>query len=255
MNKAFIMAQRAEFAKRNEVSTGSVLMDRAFKVPMRSCLLLNGTSGVGTTSVALSLSLQLSLTRPVIYFDIFQSLNHIRVKNIENLIVAFPWGFEPISLIETIEEFGDEEIVLVFDHFEFLEKLWSKIGWSFEEVLRRLRFINPKITIIGTQRHKSISQFWNNIVTIRHDQNIYQENDYGENDLMGHMVSIIGDEGTTRVYIDHQTGTVSKAFEQVKLSIESDEKTRNSIFEKGLIRVQGSWNFIHEVGKQERNEI
>jgi hypothetical protein len=159
-------------------------------------------------------------------------------------------------MINLVQELSlvEENLVLVLDGLFVFQNLLIN-GWTATEVIKRLRQINPLITVIATQRYKNYSSMWNRIVNIEHVQNIYADNMEGESTLQGQFSKIFGPIGDTLVYIDRATGRLNKAFEYSKLLIESKEKTSNSLFQYEGVEAQGVWNFIHRYSEKIRDEI
>lgn len=257
---AFQRFLKAELAKQKEVSTGSVLLDRAFMVPIGSTLLIKGSASVGTTAVGLYLGAQLSKLQDkiVIYFDIFNSgsMSHrLQIFNSAEVLIFKPWQLDPNDILEALEEISKifPDAVLIFDNIFFYEKLWKH--WTFTQFIRSIKLLNNNFTIIATQRKQPCSDIWSSVVSLEQAQNIYTTDDEGDSMLAGHLVKVHGPIGSSVIYIDHLTGRVSEAFEHVRLGIESKEKTANSVFSFDGIRAQGAWNLVHQSGKKIRNEL
>jgi hypothetical protein len=259
MNYAFYKFLKAESAKKNEVSTGMELLDEAFKIPIGSALLINGQAAVGTTSLAIQLATKLTNEgKLVIYFDVFNSMLQHRINEINDdyFLIFKPWDIQPdqlLNYLDMIKEYYSDP-VYIFDNIHFLESLWTN-QWTFAEFARKIRISNPDATIIATQRKKSYSDFWPAVVTMTHLDNIYCEMEDGTNQLAGHTAKILGPIGSTKVYVDHFIGKISKAYEVVITGIKSGEKTKTSNFEMDGITARGAWNFVHEVGNKKRYEL
>lgn len=258
MNNAFYRFLKTESAKQKEVSTGMALLDEAFRIPIGSSLLIEGSSSVGTTAVALQLASQLSKQNKVIvYFDVFNTGIFHRFCNIDldRLVIIRPWALTPPQLLDCIESLSacGEELVLVFDNCYMLENLWS--NWNFVDFAKRIYSLNSEITIIATQRKLREELYWPVVIRLEHIQNMYAETEDGATELAGHLLKVIGPYGHSMVYLDHYTGTISDAYEYAILSVKSGQKTKTSTFEFDGISVRGAWKLVYEIGKKRRNEL
>jgi hypothetical protein len=258
MNTAFYRFLKTESAKQNEVSTGMVLLDQTFKIPLKSALLIEGSATVGTTAIALQLASHLSQQgKLIVYFDTYNSgtLHRLSELDKDRLVIFKAADIAPPQLLDSIELLfqAEPEAVLIFENIHLLEKLW--IGWTFAEFIRRLRIINPEVTIIATQHKFKEAMSWPVVVKLDHLQNIYAETEDGDTELAGHLAKLSGPEGSNTIYIDHYTGMVSSAYEYATLQIREGLKTKTSTFEYDGLSVRGAWKLVHEAGKKKRDEL
>lgn len=251
---------KAEIARQNEISTGMVLLDRAYKLPLHSFLLFRGTSGAGTTALLLETISQLtSLDRVVIYLDTYGSALSHRLKGInkDRLVIFRPWGMSPREIFQGLKILASaiSDPIFIFDNLYFYEKDWKDKDWNFSEFVRTIREEIPGATIIASQRKDPTTSLWSVIVDIDKVQNQYEESEDGTHSMMAHFAKISGPKGTSVVFIEHFTGRVSKAFEHVRLEIENGTKVPTSMFEFEDIKVQGAWKLVYEIGRKHLNEL
>lgn len=251
---AFTSFLKGEIAKQKEVSTGHVLLDRAFKIPLGSNLLIRSEPYAGATAIALELATTLTNSdKTVIYCDVLNSLfpHRLRGCNLNNLYIFRPHTLMAEEFLEILHSLNLTDPVIILDNLKFIESDWK--NWDLVDVINRLRKICPKATIIGVQRKGSTNSIWSEVVDIKHEKNIYSDSD-GTSCWMGHVVSLRGPHGLSKAYIEYVTGRVSKAFEHASLEIENG-KARTSVFKLDSVECQGVWQFIHEHNRRLRDEI
>lgn len=246
--KAFDRFKKIAIAEQNSKSIDS-LLDQSFKIPLGSFLLLRGESGSGTTAVAIEIAKKLQKEKLIVFVDIFNSLLNFK----EDIVVMKSIDLHPSDIISIVTELTEvsKDLVLMFDNIYLLDKLWNKSSWTFNELIRRIKNINPEITIIGTQRKGPYGNLWTTVVDVVHTKNIYQQTTSGLNPLMGHLSTVKGPLGTALVYINSSSGQISRAYEFVQKELTLG-KSANSVFELDGVREQGIWNFIHTYDREKK---
>jgi hypothetical protein len=238
---------KIEISKSKEVSTGSVLLDRAFGIPLRSFMLIQGEAYSGSTALILDLCAQLSKEHIVVYFDVFNKPNDYRLHdiNLENFIICPSPSFEFEQFMEIVNTICSQvsDPVFVLDNLAYLERD-PEHDLRLSNVARRIRSSWPQATIIATQRKGFVDPLWAYIISIESEKNIYDDSE-GESVWQGHIAKIKGPRGETKVFIEYQTGRLSKAFEHAKLEIENG-KSEVSKFSLDGVEKQGVWKFIFE---------
>lgn len=254
MDSAFKRFLKGEAARSGETSTGMNLLDRAFKIPKQSFLLLKGQSSAGTTAVALQLASQLGQTgKQVFYFDMFESLVPHKLYELDYLCVVKPWDKTPSEIYDIIEKITEEfpDAYLIFENIHLLNSQWR--DWTFTEFMIKVMEQFPELTIIGTQRNNYSLRDWSVVVDISKLTNIYIDFEDGENHLLGHLAKIVGPYGESTIFIDYSIGRISQAYELAIQEIESGLKTKTSLFEYEDIKEKGYWNFVYKMGLKKRN--
>lgn len=245
---AFNRFKKIAIAEQNARSIDS-LLDQAFKVPIGSFLLIKGESGAGTTAVAIEIAKKLQKEKLVVFVDLFNSLLNFK----EDIIVMKSIDLDPSEIISVLDELGevDKDIVVMFDNIYLLDKLWKDSSWTFNELIRRIKNLNPNITIVGTQRRGPYGDLWTTVVEVTHSKNVYQQTTGGLNVLRGHLSTVKGPLGLATVYINSSSGQMSAAYEYAQKELALG-KTSSSTFELDNIKEQGIWNFIHTYDRRKK---
>jgi len=246
MDDYFRKFLRTEVALSKEMSTGMTLLDRATFIPIESCMLIRGPAFSGGTAVLLRMCQILSQTKKVFYFDIAKSLLEHRLVGIDkdNFYIVRPWNLSVSEILQIITDISrvDKESVLVFDSAKILTSSWHNTDMPW--LLSQSKLISGKFTILGSQSMKPVYHSWNLILDIAIEDKIYTENpDTGQNELKGHTLKVTGPKGTSIVYVDYRTGTLSELYDKAVLEVEQG-KSKSSVFEKDGAKIQGFWKFV-----------
>lgn len=233
LTKSFGRFLREELAKQKNVPSGLTLIDEACL--LSGAVLIRGESGCGSTALALALADSFSKNnRPVLYIN---PVPEPRATG--NYIRVCPWNFPPGELLDFIHECSLKNGVIILDHSFLMRKLWD---WPFEEFIRRLKIVSKGLIIV-TQRSKTYADIWDEVVTIRHLRNLYDEI-LGVSTYSGQLISIEGSQGKVKAFIDKK-GNYSKAYQYV---VEKRREGYNgNTYEYGNYKVIGPWKFIFGV--------
>jgi hypothetical protein len=251
MSSGYIKFIKAQGSALRQISTGSVLLDRAFQIPLHSFMLLRGKPSTGTTSIALELCKQLTQNKLVVFHDMGDSLFPHRLHgiNIKHLVTTKLTNIP--HLLEFASDFSKEntDSVYILDcSYLIREKSWD-LKHELPSLSARLRKMDPLITVIATQKHGMASTVWSQVVDVSLNQNIYWK---GE--LRGHLANVEGPIGKETIYIEYHTGRPSLAYELAILQKENGTNP-SSYFTDGTQRIQGFWNFVHTLDGQLNNHV
>lgn len=233
---------RKEQAKLRSLTTGSVLLDRAFQIPLNSSLLLLGEASSGTTAVGLELakSFLTNTSGSVIYFDIYQSIYTHRIMD----LIQFESRFmrtcpqtilEATTLIQSVSKLN-KPFMVVIDGLALLDELKEKVHKlrGLSEYLVRV----PNCTAINLHKRGAAGSFWGSYVNLS-----FEERRYIDGELVGHTVKVKGPLGTASHYIEYKTGRLSRAYEYAQLQIENGASP-SSEFNLDGVKVKGLWKFV-----------
>ena len=248
---AFLKFTKQEAARTSELSTGHVLLDRAFKIPLQSFLLIRSEPYAGATAILLELAEALTKAgKAVIYADVGNSVYTHRLNGIDKDLFYIIKPTAVDEIIDIAHRIKDKmpDPVFLFDSIAFLDLDWQ-LKKYIPDLAKRIRQILPEATVVCTQRRGKTDPIWTYVVDIDNIQNIYTPGPDGDNIWSGHVASLKGPHGSSKAYIDYGTGRVSKGYEFVYLEMEKG-KAPNSTFEFDGLKVQGSNKFVHEYNKR-----
>lgn len=236
---------KRQIAKQNAVSTGFILLDRAFKIPLRTFTLIRGESQAGASAVCLEAARALTeLGIPVVYFNPDQSAFSHRLRGIDMdlfLLVQAP-EIEPI--LDIANQFSSErvEAVYILDRVDMVPDRLSK--GTPEAIAEMLRRVDNRATVIVADRNRRwTSNLWSFVVEIG-----IKKIHYSHRVRIGHEALVKGPYGDTTVYISHTSGRISPAYEKAVLEVEAG-KNKTTLFEYRNIRAKGFWNFIEQASQ------
>lgn len=239
-----------------EMSTGHVLLDRAFKIPLKSSLLVRYEPQAGATAILLDLAATLTKAgKMVIFFDLKETVYTHRITDIDTDLFLTPKVVSYIDIMDivsSVKEVGIEDPVFIFDDLRMLDLDKSKR--LILNLPTDIRSLISGATVISSQRKGGTHPVWTYVIELKNVGNEYAENEKGSSELKGHILEVKGVHGVSKVFIEYKTGRISRAYEHVVLEMEQG-KSANSIFELDGIRVQGSKKFIHEYNRKLKNGI
>lgn len=205
------------------VSTGSTLLDRAFKIPLGGSLLIKGEHHAGASALAFELTKKLrDMEIPVLFIDVADSWQDHRTDDIDRTSLGYVRPFSIDDIMETAMGFQElPRVAFVLDGPNLLaarkDTRWSSLKdlHHVAKVIRKL-YSRSECTIVYTQHEKTQSQgMWNSIVDISAHTHEYE---------MGvgtsHLLKIDGPFGSTNVMVEYKRGRLSKAFEEATLQVE-----------------------------------
>ncbi len=247
---------KKEGANRKVISTGHKLLDRAFGIPLESFMLIKGEPYAGATALAFEIGASLSKSgKTVIYCDVFNYAIEHRLHGINpnNFFIFRPFSLSPDEFLEVANTICNtiNDPVFILDNLGLLERDWGTLKLS--DLAKRIRSYHKEATIIATQRNGKVDSLWSYVVTVEHIENVYNTED-GESIWKGHTAKVRGLNGLSKIYIEYETGRISKAFEHAKLEVENG-KAKTANFELDGIKQQGHWQFIHEYNRRLKNGI
>lgn len=218
-------------------------LKKCFKSPNRGSILIQAEPYSGATAILLELTESYtSQGKLVIYIDVKDSLikNRLAGVDLSKLTVVKPNSIEEI--LDLVEEFRGHKPVYILDSIGYIRDKWNLSESPFR-LAERIRKIDPNSLVVCTKtlRKANVLQDynWSIHLTVRSIKRRY------ENRIrVGHLISIAGPSGTSRAYIDYNSGRLSKAYEHASEEVNSGVKTKHSEFELDGISAKGMWNFI-----------
>ena len=242
MNDSFLRFIKLEAAKSRAISTGSQLLDRAFQIPIRGFTLIRGPRYLGGTALALEIASACTNNDfHVMYLDIADSIKSHRLHgiNLENFTVFKPKYID--ELIEAVRELKDlENVVYILDGLRNIDDEGWDTKFGLHVIADRIRKISPLSTVIAVSREGYDHSLWGTVIEL---EAIEAGRDYVEGELLGHNVDIRGPLGKATVYIEHNTGRVSRGYELAILQKENGISPSGVFTGDGLTE-RGFWNFV-----------
>ena len=243
---------RRQQAKACLISTGDILLDRAFKIPEGKTLLLRGEKYSGCTGILLQLVQELLKDHIVFYVDphnVWLGSQKHRwgdLENLENLFVLpAPSGVELIlEVVNATKEITGK--VWVLDGLNVMRQGDPDGKWSFKnnlhDIVDRIKRLDPKATIIYAENSDSYAAPGN--WSVKADVTMGKI-DYRDGIPIGHTITIQGPLGKSTSYIEYKRGRLSQAYQHAILEVEKGCST-NSVFELDGLRVKGFHEFIRQ---------
>jgi hypothetical protein len=236
---------KEQIADLNSVSTGSLLLDRVYKIPLHSFSLIRTEPYAGGTAVLLQLVQELTnAEHTVVYADVGDSLlaHRLHGVNLENLKVIKPTeGLEILEVVHSLV-LRDYSAVYILDNFSFIQDNYS-LKTDISSLALQIKQLDPKATIIASQRKGVVNSIWSSVLDLSHVKNIYDNS--GENQMIGHMAKATTSKGSVEFYIEHTSGRVSKGYELATLEVEKGTQ-KSGIFDLDGVRAKGFYRFIEE---------
>lgn len=240
---------KREIAASKSQSIGSELLDRAFKIPLKSFTLIRAEPYSGATALVLEIAAHFSNQgHYVIVADVGGSLYPNRLWGINKDYLA---AFRPTNardILKVVQGLKNEGVdaILILDMARYITDGWS-LDKKLEHFVLGLRELHPGITIICTQRKGYIGRIWSCVIDIKILKYLYD--DTGTETAIGHLLRVEGPEGYTTVLVEYYTGRLSPAYEYAALEVEKGV-SKNSIFKYKDVEVQGFWKFVFEYSKR-----
>lgn len=228
-----------ELTKKNSISTGSELLDRAVFINIGSSTLLRSKDvAVGCTAICLDLTEELTKQgKHVCYFDFKDSIMPHRLKGVNQNFLYICQPTNKDDIISVFQGYLDRNIspVYILDGFQDLEKTDD---FFIEEIIEYF-LMKCNLTLIGTQNKGMANKLWKFLVDLTIEEKFYDNT--GTQTEVGHTVQVCGPNGFTTVYIERKTGRMSRGYEYAILS----ELPKNSVFTYKNISAKGFNNFVN----------
>lgn len=246
MNPELRQLFREQRLRRDQVSTGMQLLDRAFQIPLRATTLLKGEAYSGCTAVALEIAAALTKAGvPVIYVDTGEALFPYRLHGIDPSLMAIvkPLGIE--NLLDVVRHFHDlKGKAWIVDNIDALTQWKNDLLPMSGDLGKMFRRGDPSATVIGTQSKRTVDSGWDQVVQVR-----LKRREYRDRNPIGHTAEIKGPIGESQIYIEYGTGRISKAYEHAILQYEAGTPV-SGIFTDGEVTARGIRNFVREANSR-----